>query len=164
MRPLLADGAISAPGGCTAQGHLQLDGAHRIRRRAARAPSTHTAGQRVGAQKCDQRHTAGDRTRNANVIHSRHQLLPCARHGGLCLVADDYWAPSPTGGAASLGLRDAGAYDSGVVRSNVNDSAETHKALPGRAVRAAASEQAPATPGKRSFSVSRTRLKDDAPV
>ena len=87
-----------------AQGHLQLDVAHRIRRRQRRDQVDVTAGQRVGAQKCDQRHTAGDEGRNANVIpFHRNQLcllvsLRCPR--GLCIVAGELRANSPKGGDA----------------------------------------------------------------
>src|SRR6266480_1969762 len=127
---LLADLRDQRAGaGVHAQGHLQLDVAHGIRRGERGDQVDVAAGQRVGAEKCDQRHTAGDEHRRAKVI-------PIHRNQ-LCLLALPARAMHSTRrfkgklterwGRKASGLRDARAYDSGVaVRTLTYSAAISH--------------------------------------
>ena len=115
--------------GVHAQGHLQLHVAHGIRR-GERGDQVHVAtGERVGAQKCDQRHTAADEEADAKVIPiHRNQLCLLALPAGAMHSSRRFKGKlTERWGRKASGLRDARAYDSGVaVRTLTYSAASGH--------------------------------------
>src|SRR4029077_74342 len=125
--------------------------AHRIRRRQ-RGHQVHiTTGQRVGDQKCDQGHTAGDEDRNAKVIpfHRNQLSLLALATGAMHSTRRFKGKLTERWGRKASGLRDARAYDSGVAVRTLTYSGATGHAARVRLERPI--RRAPATCGSEAF-------------
>src|SRR5256885_5183032 len=161
---LLADLRDERAGaGVHAQGHLQLDVAHGIRRGERGDQVDVAAGQRVGAQKCDQRHTAADEEADAKVIPiHRNQLCLLALPAGAMHSSRRFKGKlTERWGRKASGLRDARAYDSGVAVRTL-----TYSAASGHARREDGSSDRSGMhlpPAEAKLSVPRTLGQDDAP-